>query len=141
MRHLVLVERPQARRVERGQQRDDLLGVEVVERGRGGRRAGRDVARLGLRLESRARPDARAIAQELLELLLVAVRLSAARVADDRLEALVLGEPLDGLAGRVAVAVAGRLEAAVVGAPAEAHLGPGPGPPAGAGPPGGPPRG
>ena len=89
------------------------LGLEVVE-GRGARRAPRrDVARLGRASRRDARPHARAVAQELLDLALVAVGLAAAP-REDRREALVLAQALHRLARRVAVAVAGRLEPAVV---------------------------
>src|SRR4029079_7152091 len=121
VRGLVLVPRAQAVGGERGQQGDDLARLEIVQRrGRAGLPRAR-VVRLGPGLEARARPDAGAVAQELLELALVAVALGL-RAAEDRLDALVLAEAEDRLAGREAVAVAGRLEAAVVEAAAEAHL-------------------
>src|SRR3954447_5918893 len=85
VRGLVLVEGAQAVGVERGQQRDELAGVEVVV-GRGG--TGRGGARLGGQ-EAGAGPHAGAVAQEVLELALVAIGL-ARRAAQDRLDAQVL---------------------------------------------------
>jgi hypothetical protein len=58
VRGLVLVQRPQAGGVERRQERDDLRRVEVVDRRQRARAvARRDVARRGLRLQARARPQ------------------------------------------------------------------------------------
>src|SRR4051812_3951282 len=72
-----------------------------------------------VRLALRPAADARAVAQELLHLALVAVRRA---VATQPGHAQVLREALDGLARRVAQPVAGGLELAIVETAAVAQL-------------------
>src|SRR5688572_958351 len=75
---------------------------------------------LALRLPAALRADARAVAQEVLDLALVAVGLLIHLL--EGLAAQRLGHPHGGLAGRVAQPVAGGLELAVVQAAAEAQV-------------------
>src|SRR3954453_10920675 len=120
--------------LERAQQRDDLLRLELVvfdpaDRGRqawpgwlgpGGTAPARRhvLHRLGRTV---AADYARAAAQELLDLALVAVPVAVA-LAEQRGEALQLAQLQDGLAGGEAVAVAACLQLAVVDRAPEAQL-------------------